>query len=68
MPVVLSCGGDIVPLIGARRRDRLAQALGALDLRLEAGDPAAIEEAGPADAAAGDRYPPQGMADPDSEH
>jgi aryl-alcohol dehydrogenase-like predicted oxidoreductase len=31
---VLARGADIVPLIGARRRDRLAEALGALDLKL----------------------------------
>ena len=29
---VLARGEDIVPLVGARRRDRLAEALGALDL------------------------------------
>ena len=32
---VLSRGEDIVPLVGARRRDRLAEALGALDLELD---------------------------------
>ncbi|MFJ9706290.1 aldo/keto reductase [Streptomyces sp. NPDC101234] len=52
---VLSRGEDIVPLVGARRRDRLAEALGALDVTLDAGDLTAIEQAVSADAAAGDR-------------
>ncbi|AWW39689.1 aldo/keto reductase [Streptomyces sp. AS58] len=62
-----SHGADIVPLIGARRRDRLAEALGALDVTLDAADLRAIEEAVPADAAAGERYPAQQMAHLDSE-
>ena len=33
---VLAQGSDIVPLVGARRRDRLTEALGALDLELTA--------------------------------
>ncbi|MFD3531527.1 aldo/keto reductase [Streptomyces sp. NPDC058664] len=60
-------GVDIVPLVGARRRDRLAEALGALDVTLDAADLAAIEEAVPAGAAAGDRYPAAQMAHLDSE-
>ncbi|GAA0328045.1 aldo/keto reductase [Streptomyces blastmyceticus] len=64
---VLSRGEDIVPLVGARRRDRLTEALGALDLKLEAADLAAIERAVPAGAAAGDRYPTDQMAHLDSE-
>jgi aryl-alcohol dehydrogenase-like predicted oxidoreductase len=63
----LSRGSDIVPLVGARRRDRLAEALGALDLVLSADELAAIERAVPPDAAAGDRYPTQQMAALDSE-
>lgn len=63
----LSRGSDIVPLIGARRRDRLAEALGALDVVLSTDDLAAIERAVPPDAAAGDRYPAQQMAMLDSE-
>jgi aryl-alcohol dehydrogenase-like predicted oxidoreductase len=53
---VLSRGADIVPLVGARTRERLAESLGALDVTLEAADLAAIEEAVPAGAAAGERY------------
>lgn len=61
-------GVDIVPLVGARRRDRLAEALGALDVTLDAADLTAIEEAVPAGAAAGERYPAAQMAHLDSEH
>ncbi len=60
-------GKDIIPLIGARRRDRLAEALGAVDLTLSRQDTAAIERAVPKDAAAGARYPAPAMADLDSE-
>jgi aryl-alcohol dehydrogenase-like predicted oxidoreductase len=64
---MLSRGQDIVPLVGARRRDRLAEALGALSLELTAEDLAAIERAVPAGAAAGDRYHAPQMATLDSE-
>ncbi|MFF7211442.1 aldo/keto reductase [Streptomyces sp. NPDC008238] len=64
---VLSRGEDIVPLIGARTRERLAEALGALEVTLDAADLAAIEEAVPAGAAAGERYPHAQMAHLDSE-
>lgn len=58
---------DIVPLVGARRRDRLAEALGALEVTLDDTDLAAIEQAVPRGAAAGDRYPTPMMAHLDSE-
>ncbi|MDI1453231.1 MULTISPECIES: aldo/keto reductase [unclassified Streptomyces] len=64
---VLSRGEDIVPLIGARTRERLTESLGALDVTLDEADLAAVEEAVPADAAAGDRYPSAQMAHLDSE-
>ncbi|MEU9389488.1 aldo/keto reductase [Streptomyces sp. NPDC048324] len=64
---VLSRGDDIVPLIGARTRERLGEALGALDVTLDADDLAAVEAAVPADAAAGERYAPAQMAMLDSE-
>jgi len=64
---VLSRGEDIVPLVGARRRDRLAEALGALRLELTAENLAAIERAVPAGAAAGDRYHAPQIATLDSE-
>ncbi|MEU7320010.1 aldo/keto reductase [Streptomyces griseoviridis] len=59
---VLSRGEDIVPLIGARTRERLTESLGALDVTLEAADLDAIEKAVPAGAAAGERYPAPMMA------
>ncbi|MEU8790665.1 aldo/keto reductase [Streptomyces sp. NPDC048643] len=64
---VLSRGEDIVPLVGARTRERLAEALGALDVTLDEADLAAIERAVPVGAAAGDRYPAAQMAHLDSE-
>jgi aryl-alcohol dehydrogenase-like predicted oxidoreductase len=64
---VLSRGEDVVPLIGARRRERLTEALGALALMLTAGDLARIDEAVPVDAAAGERYHDEQMAILDSE-
>jgi aryl-alcohol dehydrogenase-like predicted oxidoreductase len=64
---VLSRGEDIVPLVGARRRDQLAEALSALELELTPGDLERIEQAIPPDAAAGDRYGAPQMADLDSE-
>ena len=63
----LSRGEDVVPLVGARRLERLHEALGALDLELTPADLAHIEEAIPADAAAGDRYHAEQMAILDSE-
>ncbi|QBR71830.1 aldo/keto reductase [Beijerinckiaceae bacterium] len=64
---VLAQGPDIVPLVGARRRDRLTEALGALDLRLSSADLAALAEAIPADSAAGERYDAAQLAHLDSE-
>jgi aryl-alcohol dehydrogenase-like predicted oxidoreductase len=58
---------SIVPLIGARRRDRLTEALGALKLSLSAQDLAELEKAVPPDAAAGQRYPEAQLAHMDSE-
>ncbi len=64
---VLSRGSDIVPLVGARRRDRLSESLGALDFDLTADDLARVEQAVPAEAVAGDRYNEHAMAMLDSE-
>jgi aryl-alcohol dehydrogenase-like predicted oxidoreductase len=63
----LARGSDIVPLVGARRRDRLAEALGALEVTLTMDDLARIERAVPSEAVAGDRYPTPIMAHLDSE-
>ena len=64
---VLSRGEDVVPLVGARRRERLEEALGALELELTEDGLDAIERAVPAGAAAGERYDDQQMAILDSE-
>jgi aryl-alcohol dehydrogenase-like predicted oxidoreductase len=64
---VLARGEDIVPLVGSRTRERLAEALGALAVTLGTDDLAAIERAVPPDAAAGDRYAAAQMAMLDSE-
>ena len=64
---VASRGDDIIPLIGTKRRDRLAEALHALDLTLSADDLAAIEAAVPDGAVAGDRYDAAQVAILDSE-
>ena len=64
---VAAQGEDIVPLVGARRRERLTEALGALDVTLSASDLAALSDAIPADAAAGGRYPDAVLATMDSE-
>jgi aryl-alcohol dehydrogenase-like predicted oxidoreductase len=64
---VLAKGDDIVPLVGARRKDRLEEALAALEVELTESDISMLEQAVPAGAAAGERYPEGGMASLDSE-
>ncbi|KEC73975.1 aldo/keto reductase [Rhizobium leguminosarum bv. phaseoli CCGM1] len=64
---VAAKGKDIVPLIGARRRDRLNEALGSRAADLSADDFEAIERAVPKGAAAGGRYPEQMLQHMDSE-
>ncbi|MBE2195574.1 MAG: aldo/keto reductase [Anaerolinea sp.] len=64
---VLSRGRDVVPLVGARQRSRLVEALGALQVELTADDLAHLEQAVPLGAAAGERYNMHGMAALDSE-
>jgi aryl-alcohol dehydrogenase-like predicted oxidoreductase len=64
---VAAQGPDIVPLVGARRRDRLAEALGALKAPLTPAQTAALEAAAPKDAAIGRRYPEAEMGLLDSE-
>ena len=64
---VLAKGDDIIPLIGARTHERLAEALGALDVDLTSEDLAAIERSVPRGSAAGTRYPGMQMAHLDSE-
>ncbi len=64
---VMAKGHDIVPVVGARRRDRLAETLGAASVTLTEADLAAIERAVPKGAAAGSRYAAAQMAHLDSE-
>ena len=64
---VLSRGEDIIPLIGTKRRDRLREALGALDITLTTDEVTAIEAAVPPGQVAGDRYDAPQMAALDSE-
>jgi aryl-alcohol dehydrogenase-like predicted oxidoreductase len=64
---VLGRGEDIVALVGSRTPERLHEALGALELELDAEDLAALERAIPPDAVVGARYPEPQMAALDSE-
>jgi aryl-alcohol dehydrogenase-like predicted oxidoreductase len=64
---VLSRGEDIVPLIGARTREQLEDALGALDLELTDEQLSELRRAIPAEAVAGSRYAEPQMAHLDSE-
>jgi aryl-alcohol dehydrogenase-like predicted oxidoreductase len=64
---VAAQGNDIVPLVGARRRERLSEALGALDVKLTNAHLAALAKAFPPGAAAGHRYPDAQLAHMDSE-
>jgi aryl-alcohol dehydrogenase-like predicted oxidoreductase len=64
---VRSRGADIVPVIGARRRSQLDEALGALALSLSAADLARMDAAVSPDLTSGERYDPTQMAHLDSE-
>ncbi|MBH0780989.1 aldo/keto reductase [Nocardia bovistercoris] len=64
---VLNRGSDIVPVIGARREQRWTEAVGALDLHLDAEESAAIESAAPTERVAGERYAAAQMSMLDSE-
>jgi aryl-alcohol dehydrogenase-like predicted oxidoreductase len=54
---LLAQGDDIVPIPGTKRKKCVDENLGALDVRLNAGDVTRISDAIPPDAAAGGRYP-----------
>jgi len=64
---VLSRGQDIVPILGARRRDQLDESIRALAIELYAEDLENLERAIPAGAAAGTRYGEEQMLWLDSE-
>jgi aryl-alcohol dehydrogenase-like predicted oxidoreductase len=58
---VLAQGEDIVPIIGARRRDQLADAVAATEIVLSAEERATLADAFSGDAIIGDRYPAAAM-------
>jgi aryl-alcohol dehydrogenase-like predicted oxidoreductase len=64
---MFSRGKDIVPLVGARRRDQLSEALKAMEVSFSPSELAAIEDAVPVGSVAGDRYGAEQMAALDSE-
>ena len=63
----LAQGPDIIPLIGTKRRIRLAETLQALDLQLTPAELASLEAAVPHGEVAGDRYDAHQMGALDSE-
>ncbi len=54
---LLAQGPDVVPIPGTKRKERLEENVGAIDVELSAEDVKRIAEAVPAGAAAGERYP-----------
>ncbi len=64
---VMAQGADIVPLVGTRRRERVAEAVAVLGTELSGEQLQALESAIPADAIEGERYAPAQMAHLDSE-
>jgi aryl-alcohol dehydrogenase-like predicted oxidoreductase len=58
---VLDQGDDIVPIPGTKRRRYLDENVGALDVHLNDGDRARINEAIPAGVASGERYAPHAL-------
>jgi aryl-alcohol dehydrogenase-like predicted oxidoreductase len=58
---LLAQGNDVAPIPGTKRRKYLAENLGAVDVTLTPSELAALDEAFPAEAAAGQRYTDGGM-------
>jgi aryl-alcohol dehydrogenase-like predicted oxidoreductase len=54
---LLAQGNDVAPIPGTKRRRYLAENLGAAEITLTTEELAALDEAFPADAVAGERYP-----------
>jgi len=54
---LLAKGNDVVPIPGTRKISRLEENLAAIDITLTAADLAALDEAAPIGAFAGERYP-----------
>ena len=53
---LLAQGGDVVPVVGSKRRATLEDSAGAVDLELTAAELARLDEAAPPGATAGPRY------------
>ena len=60
---LLAQGEHIVPIPGTKKRDRLRENLGAVDVELTAEDLTRLDELAPAGVAAGARYPHMGSID-----
>src|SRR5205085_12295132 len=58
---LLAQGPDVIPIPGTKRIERVAENLGALDVKLTPEETAEIDAAVPLGAAAGLRYPAGGM-------
>jgi aryl-alcohol dehydrogenase-like predicted oxidoreductase len=58
---LLAQGPDVIPIPGTKRKERLAENIGALAVALSESDLKEISDAIPPGAAAGTRYPEQQM-------
>ena len=58
---VLAQGDHIIPIPGTRRRKYIDENVGAIDVTLSAADLARLDRIAPRNAAAGERYTPEGM-------
>jgi aryl-alcohol dehydrogenase-like predicted oxidoreductase len=65
---VAAQGEDIIPVVGMRKRSRIADALTAMSTHLSDADLASIAHEIPTGSAAGDRYAPAQLAQLDSEN
>lgn len=59
---VLNQGGNVFPIPGCKKRTHLEENLEAMDIVLTEDDLTTLDSEFPSGAAAGDRYPPDGMA------
>jgi aryl-alcohol dehydrogenase-like predicted oxidoreductase len=59
---LLAKGDDIVPIPGSKRRSRVEENAGAVNVALTAQDVAALDEIAPPGVAVGERYPPRSMS------
>jgi aryl-alcohol dehydrogenase-like predicted oxidoreductase len=59
---LLAKGDDVVPIPGSKRRSRVEENAGAVEVELSASDVATLDEIAPPGVAAGERYPPRSMS------